>query len=320
LQLPQSFSTRLLPDAGKAGSVGGAAFLGFSSALIVGPCVTPPLAAALVYVAQTGNAIRGSSALFALGLGMGLPLLALGTFGATALPRSGPWLMRIKQVFGVILLCVAFWMISRILPLAAVAAGWGVLAMGIGFWLALTGAVRWSAAGRSARILSIVPTSALAFYGLLLASGAIAGWYEPLRPLAWVGIAPPANAWRLGDDGFQIVTDEVDLDDAIAAGRAEGRRILIDFSADWCTECRLIERNVLAEVNVRHRLDGVRLIRADVTRYDAQSRSIMQRFSVVGPPTLIFLNPVGKEIEAARVIGATAVGDFLDKIAIAERD
>ena len=190
LQLPQSFSTRLLPDAGKAGSVGGAAFLGFSSALIVGPCVTPPLAAALVYVAQTGNAIRGSSALFALGLGMGLPLLALGTFGATALPRSGPWLMRIKQVFGVILLCVAFWMISRILPLAAVAAGWGVLAMGIGFWLALTGAVRWSAAGRSARILSIVPTSALAFYGLLLASGAIAGWYEPLRPLAWVGIAP----------------------------------------------------------------------------------------------------------------------------------
>jgi thiol:disulfide interchange protein DsbD len=134
------------------------------------------------------------------------------------------------------------------------------------------------------------------------------------------GDRPPANAWRLGDDGFQIVTDEVDLDDAIAAGRAEGRRILIDFSADWCTECRLIERNVLAEVNVRHRLDGVRLIRADVTRYDAQSRSIMQRFSVVGPPTLIFLNPVGKEIEAARVIGATAVGDFLDKIAIAERD
>jgi thioredoxin:protein disulfide reductase len=319
LQLPQSLSSRFLPATDKAGSVGGAAFLGFSSALIVGPCVTPPLAAALVYVAQTGNTIRGSSALFALGLGMGLPLLALGTFGATALPRSGPWLMRIKQVFGVILLCVAFWMISRILPLAAVAAGWGVLAMGIAFWLGPMSAVRSSAAGRWARIMTIAPASALAFYGLLLASGGIAGWYEPLRPLAWAGIAPPVNAWRLGEDGFQIVTNEVDLDEAIAAGRAEGRRILIDFSADWCTECRLMERDVLAEVNVRHRLDGVRLIRADVTRYDAQSRSIMQRFSVVGPPTLIFLNPVGKEVEAARVIGATAVGDFLGKLAIAER-
>ena len=319
LQLPQSISAWLLPDSGKAGSVGGAAFLGFTSALIVGPCVTPPLAAALVYVAQTGNALRGSSALFALGFGMGLPLLVLGTFGATALPRSGPWLIRIKQMFGVILLGVAFWMISRILPLTAVAVGWGVLAIGIGVWLAAIGTARPSPAGRWPQSISLATASVLTLYGVLLASGGFAGWYDPLRPLAWAGIAPPVNAWRLGEDGFQIVTNEVDLDDAIAAGRAEGRRILIDFSADWCTECRLMERTVLAEVNVRHRLDGVRLIRADVTRYDAQSRGIMQRFSVVGPPTLIFLNPTGREVEAARIIGATAVGDFLDKIAIAER-
>jgi thiol:disulfide interchange protein DsbD len=227
--------------------------------------------------------------------------------------------MRIKQVFGGILLGVAFWMISRILPLPAVAAGWGILAIGIAFWIALAGMTRSSPAGRRPYIISIPTASVLALYGVLLAGGGIAGWYEPLRPLAWAGIAPPVNAWRLGEDGFQIVTNEVDLDAVIAAARAEGRRILIDFSADWCTECRLMERTVLAEVNVRDRLDGVRLIRADVTRYDAQSRSIMQRFAVVGPPTFIFLNPKGTEVEAARIIGATAVDEFLDKIAVAER-
>src|SRR6185437_10543452 len=152
-------------------------------------------------------------------------------------------------MFGVILLGVAFWMISRILPLTAVAVGWGVLAIGIGVWLAAIGTARPSPAGRWPQSISLATASVLTLYGVLLASGGFAGWYDPLRPLAWAGIAPPVTAWRQGEDGVQIVTNEVDLDDAIAAGRAEGRRILIDFSADWCTECRLMERTVLAEVN-----------------------------------------------------------------------
>src|SRR5262249_24918709 len=134
LKLPQFLNAKIASGNTRSGSIGGAALLGFSSALIVGPCVTPPLTAALVYVAQTGNALRGSSALFALGLGMGLPLLLLGAFGATVLPKSGSWLIRINQVFGIVLLGVALWMMSRILPLPLIAAGWGVLVVGIGVW------------------------------------------------------------------------------------------------------------------------------------------------------------------------------------------
>jgi thioredoxin:protein disulfide reductase len=319
LQLPQSLSARLLPGAGRTGSIGGAALLGFTSALIVGPCVTPPLAAALVYVAQTGNTLRGSSALFALGLGMGLPLLVLGTFGATVLPKSGRWLVRVKQVFGVVMIGVAIWMTSRILALPLIAASWGLFAAGTGVWIALVAVERLGPTWRRRRISIAAASSALMVYGLLLTGGAIAGWYEPLRPLAWSGIAPSANTWHQGEDGFQIVTNEADLDAAIEAGRLEGRRILVDFSADWCTECRLMERTVLADENVRRRLDGMQLIRADVTRYDTQSRSIMQRFAIVGPPTLIFLNPMGTEVEGARTVGATVVDDFLSKIAASER-
>jgi thiol:disulfide interchange protein DsbD len=319
LQLPQSLNAKLAPRNGASGSIGGAALLGFTSALIVGPCVTPPLAAALVYVAQTGNALRGSSALFMLGLGMGLPLLLLGTFGATVLPKSGAWLIRIQQVFGIILIGLAIWMMSRILPLPLIAAGWGVLATGTGVWIALIAMNRPKPVWRLQMVPVAATSTLLGVYGLLLAGGAIAGWYEPLRPLAWAGIVPSVNTWHQGEDGFQIVTNEADLDAAIEAGRAEGRPILVDFSADWCTECRLMERTVLADGNVRRRLNGVRLIRADVTRYDAQSRSIMKRFAVVGPPTLIFLNPMGTEVEGARTVGATVADDFLAKIAAAER-
>lgn len=319
LQLPQSLNARLLPDAGGNGSISGAALLGFASALVVGPCVTPPLAAALVYIAQSGNTLRGSSALFALGLGMGLPLLLLGTFGATVLPKSGPWLIRVKQVFGVVLIGVATWMMSRILALPLIAVSWGMLAGGTGAWIAMIAFRRSEPVWHLRQVTVAAASCALLVYGLLLAGGGFGGWYEPLRPLAWAAIVPPPNTWHQGEDGFQIVTNEADLDAAIAAGRAEGRRILVDFSADWCTECRLIERSVLADDNVRQRLNGMQLIRADVTRNDAQSRSIMQRFAVVGPPTLIFLNREGAEVENARTVGATAVDDFLAKVTAAER-
>src|SRR5262249_23376647 len=132
LQLPQSWTAKLAETTGNKGSVGGAAALGFGSALIVGPCATPPLAAALVYVAQTGQVLRGSFALFALGLGMGLPLVAFGVLGARVLPRSGAWLTRIKHIFGFVFIALAVWMLSRVMPVRLMAAAWGVLFIAIG--------------------------------------------------------------------------------------------------------------------------------------------------------------------------------------------
>jgi thiol:disulfide interchange protein DsbD len=319
LALPQVLYAALLPASDRSGSIGSAVLLGFTSALIVGPCVTPPLAAALLYVAQTGSALRGSSALFALGLGMGLPLLLLGTLGVAVLPKSGFWLVRIRQAFGVVLAGMGIWMASRILPLPLIATSWGVLFLGIGVWAFPSAWRRSRSVGQLRRGASFAASAAFAIYGLLLLFGAIGGWLEPLQPLAWAGIAPVEQTSRQGNDGFQTVTNAADLDAAIAAGRDAGRPVLIDFSADWCTECRLMERTILADDNVRHQLDRLRLIRADVTRYDAQSRQIMERFAVIGPPTMILLNLAGREVDGTRTVGMTVVNDFLSKIAAAVR-
>lgn len=319
LQLPHAWSVRLMHGADRAGSISGASLLGFASALIVGPCVTPPLAAALVYIAQTGNAVRGSAALFALGLGMGLPLLAFGTFGAAALPKSGPWLIRVKQAFGIVFIGVAVWMISRILPLPWIAMAWGAFAVGIALWFGWLELGRTRSAQHWMGVVRVAGAGALAIYGGLMSIGGIGGWYAPLRPLVWTGIAPAIAEPGFDSNGFQTVTNESDLIAAIAADSANGRPVLIDFSAEWCTECRLMERTLLADDTVRRRLATLRLIRADMTRYDTASRKLMERFAVVGPPTLIFLDTTGREVSGTRIVGPTSVDDFLTKVAAAER-
>lgn len=317
LQLPQAWAARLATTAGNRGSIGGAALLGFGSALIVGPCVTPPLAAALVFVAQTGEVVRGSLALFALGLGMGLPLIAFGVLGARVLPRSGAWLARVKHVFGFIFVGLAIWMASRVIPITLTATAWGILFVAIGLYLdvpALFEEPRWrpaSLARAGAGVLAL-------FYGCVLLIGAALSDYGPLQPLISTG-AIVSSAEAAGTEGFQVVSNEADLDRAIDLGRRQGRGIMIDFSADWCTECRLMERNIFARDVVRQQLRGMVLIRADLTHYDSSSKSLMQRFTVVGPPTVVFLNPDGSEIRDARVVGDVSVDNFLNKVARAWR-
>ncbi|MGH6714428.1 MAG: protein-disulfide reductase DsbD, partial [Bradyrhizobium sp.] len=289
LQLPQSWTARLATAAGNKGSVGGAALLGFGSALIVGPCVTPPLAAALVFVAQTGEVVRGSLALFALGLGMGLPLIAFGVLGARVLPRSGPWLTRVKHVFGFVFVGLAIWMASRVLPVPLTATAWGAMFIAVGLYLdvpALFEEPRW----RSASVARAGAGVLALFYGCVLLIGAALSDYGPLQPLISIGMV--ASSTEAGStEGFQVVSNEAELDKAIDLGRRQGRGIMVDFSADWCTECRLMERNIFAKDEVRQQLRGMLLIRADLTHYDQLSKSLMQRFAVVGPPTVVFLNP-----------------------------
>jgi thiol:disulfide interchange protein DsbD len=317
LQLPQSWTSRLAEKAGNKGSVGGAAALGFGSALIVGPCVTPPLAAALVYVAQTGQVLRGSSALFALGLGMGLPLVAFGVLGAKFLPRSGAWLARVKHIFGFVFIALAVWMISRIVPLRVQAAAWSALFLAFGGYLA--SALVFASSRRFVHFGAAAIGTLSIVYGMTLAVGAGAARYEPLQPLAMAGLVSARASAADQADGFRIATNEAELDRAIASGRSQRRVVMIDFSAEWCTECKLMERNVFSQDVVRQKFRDVFLVRADLTHFDQESRSLMKRFAVVGPPTIVFLSPDGGEILGARVVGSVGVTVFLDKLAKALR-
>lgn len=312
LQLPQSWTSRLAVKAGNRGSIGGAAALGFGSALIVGPCVTPPLAAALVFVAQTGQVMRGSFALFALGLGMGLPLVAFGVLGANVLPRSGPWLARVKHIFGFIFIALSIWMISRVASAWLAVAAWGALLFAIGgysIWFFVRASCR-----RLSEFASVIVGALAIVSGGALMAGAGTGTDGVLRPFEAVGlITYPANA-SAHDDEFLVATSEANLENAMRAGRMQSKAIMVDFSAEWCAECKLMERNVFSQEAVRQKLRGVVPVRADVTAFDRESKNLMKRFAVVGPPTIVFLNGDGTEIQEARVVGNIDVSGFLTKL------
>jgi thiol:disulfide interchange protein DsbD len=313
LQLPNSW-TRFVSGrtSGMGGSLPGAAALGFTSALIVGPCVTPPLAGALLYVSQTGDMARGAAALFTLGLGMGLPLIVYGTVGAKALPKSGLWLVRVKQVFGVVFLGVAIGMVSRIAPPQVSLALWALLAIGAGVFLGAFDPAPSCPVRRLAKAAGI----AAVLYGGTLAVGAASGATDPLQPLATLARSsvPPATT----ELASTRVTTPAEFDAAVRTAQAQGKPILVDFTAEWCVTCKEIDRNVFADPTVRGRLKDVAFIRADVTDYNEASRTLMQRFGVMGPPTILFMDPkTGQEIAPARTIGTIDAGGFLQKLTAA---
>jgi thiol:disulfide interchange protein DsbD len=317
LQLPARWADRLSGSVpGKGGSVGGAALLGFGSALIVGPCVTPPLAAALLYVAQTGDLARGAAALFALGLGLGAPLLAFGTFGAGLLPKSGPWLVRIKHVFGFIFIAMAVWMLSRVTPEWLTLALWGAWLIGLGLYLG-AGAILSRSFWRSCRVGLEMPGVIALVCGVVLLAVSVAG-SNVLRALPL--FASLASDKGVAGSDVQIVTTSAALDAAMATARAAGKPVLLNFSADWCIECKVIERNIFGNKVVQQHMLDVVLIRADITNYNDASRTLMQRFDVVGPPTMIFFDAAaGKEVPQARIVGPIDADSFMHRIASVRR-
>lgn len=320
LSLPSRLTARFTGHpTDRFGPLLGAGALGFTSALIVGPCVTPPLAAALLYVAQTGDAARGALALFALGLGMGLPLLAVGTFGAGILPRSGPWLQTSRNLFGLVFLGVALVLASRVLPDIVSMALWALLAIGTGVFIgafhpltAASGRVRHL--GKALGIAAIV-------YGAVLLIGGAAGSGDPLRPLD--ALVRPASAVPERQAAGTVVRSPAELRAALAEARTTDRPILVDFTADWCTACRTVEREVFADPGIRRRLDAFTVIRADVTRTNAGTAALMRDHAVAGPPTFLLLDPrTGSEISAARMVGEVAAKTFgrtLDRVGASPR-
>ncbi|MFC3207600.1 protein-disulfide reductase DsbD [Aquamicrobium soli] len=308
LALPAGIAGRFSGRGGN-GSLTGAALLGFGSALIVGPCVTPPLAAAMLYAVQTGEAAKGAAALFALGLGMGLPLVAVGTFGAGILPKAGPWLDRIRPVFGAVFLAIAVMLAGRLLPGPAVLGLWGVFAIGVAVFVGAFD--RLDAASGPVRRLGKAAGVAAVVYGAVLIVGASIGNGDPFNPLHTL---PGMSTTAVADRPDVRVSSLAALDKALAASQGSGRPVLVSFTADWCTVCKSNEA-VMAEPAVRGRLKALPTIVADVTAYNEATRALMARFAVVGPPTLLLIDGRGREIPGSRLTGPVTVESIETRLA-----
>lgn len=306
LALPAGLAARLAGRAG-GGSLGGAVLLGFGSALIVGPCVTPPLAGAMLYAASTGEAITGAAALSMLGLGMGLPLMLVGFFGPSLLPKGGMWLLRARQIFAVVFLGVAVLVGGRLLAPPATLALLGALLLGAGVFFG--GFDRLTAASGTAARLARGGGLLAALYGATLVVGAAGGADDPLRPLAFLGrpaaVEPVVSSAR--------VASPAAFDAALARAGADGRPILVDFTAAWCTVCRSNEK-VMAAPELRARLAGVPQVTADVTDYGTPTRALMERFGVAGPPTVFLIDAKGRELPGSRLVGPVTAEELLRRL------
>ena len=303
LQLPAGVSQRIARMQGRRGSLGGAAVLGFGSALIVGPCVTAPLAGALLYIAQSGDVGLGAAALFALGLGQGIPLFLAGSFGAALLPKAGPWMARVQPLFAALFLAMAIWLAGRILPEALTMALWALLLIGL--------AVHLGALEAQDRPITRTLGVAALVAGLIQAIGAAMGTGDPLRPLAGLGQGGIATATTAAPE-FASVGSLDQLNQRLAD--AGGRPAMIYVTADWCVICRGIERNVLPDPQVTAALDGITRIKADLSTPDPVLNALMEELGVAGPPTMIFLNGNRHETPDSRLIGTISAQKLLRSV------
>lgn len=305
LQLPSAWVNAIGGlGQGNRGSLASAGLLGFTSALIVGPCVTAPLAGALIYIAQTGDVVLGAASLFALGLGKGIPLIAFGTLGPKALPKAGAWMTAVRQAFGFVFVATAIWMVSRIIPPEAGLALWALFAIGLAVWLGAFDTLGPDATGR--RRTAKAAGLAAALYGIVLAVGAASGANDPLRPLGNLVAQRGSAAGTTEALAFRSAGTPNELQSQIAS--RDGRPSLLYVTADWCVTCAVIDRSVLSDPVIQAGLSRFNLIKLDVSGNTPEQRQIMQSLQVVGPPTMIFVDPQGRETAGTRLIGDVTRG------------
>ncbi len=309
LQLPTALQSKLSEESGhlQGGRGIGVFLMGALSALIVGPCVAAPLAGALLYIGQTGDAVLGGSALFVMALGMGVPLIAVGTAGGSLLPKTGPWMEAVKKGFGVLLLATAVWLLSPVIPPVVAMLAWAALLIIPAIFLHALDPLPPHAKGwqRFWKGIGIV----MLLTGAALLIGALAGGRDPLQPLAGLrGTAVAAEEKKLA---FEPVRSLAELDARLAA---VDRPVMLDFYADWCVSCKEMERYTFADPAVRAKLAGFTLLKADVTANTADDKALLARFGLYGPPGIIFFAPGGKEIAGLRVVGFQEAGDFLKQL------
>lgn len=307
LQVPNALQSRLteLSNRQRGGNLVGVGVMGMLSALIVGPCVAAPLVGALLVISQTGDAVLGGGALFAMSLGMGVPLLAIGTSAGKLMPRAGGWMNAIKAVFGVLLLAVAIWMLERILPATVVMLLWAVLLIISAVYMGALEPLRESISGwrrlwKGVGLIFLV-------YGTLLLIGAAAGSRDYLQPLqglvAQGGGGGGAVTVQMPALEFKSIKSVADLEREVAAAAARNQPVMLDFYADWCVSCKEYEKYTFSDAGVQQALSGVLLLQADVTANDAQDRELLRHFGLIGPPTLLFFGADGEERRPYRLVG-----------------
>jgi len=313
LQLPAFLRNKLhQPGESKRGSLVGAAIMGTISALVVSPCVTPILAGALIYVAASGDALTGAASLFALSMGMGLPLIIFGTGGGNLLPRAGMWMEEIKRFFGVVMLGVAIWLLDRIIS--------GTITLGLyGLLLAVYGVQLGAleAAGEGIARLKRGIALVLALYGAVMIVGALSGGDDPLQPLAPMTQPAPTTgtANAPADHGpWQTILGRDNLNAALADSRQAGKPVLVDFFAEWCVACKILEETTLSDPQVLAAMEDFDLYRVDITEINADSQAIMEQYNILGLPALVFFTPAGTELPESRVLGEMKPARFLEHL------
>jgi len=310
LQLPSDLQSKLaaISNRQEGGTLVGVAVMGLLSALIVGPCVAPPLAGTLIFISQTGDWLLGGTSLFALSLGMGAPLIAIGTSVGKLLPRAGAWMDAVKAVFGVALLAVAILLLERILSPAVAMALWGVLLICSGVYL---GALQQlpPAANGWGRLWKGLGFCLLT-YGVLMLVGTATGSRDTVQPLRGLGLGSGKVVERQAV--FKPIKSVADLEWELAAAKSANKPIILDFYADWCVSCKEMERYTFSDPTVIAELGRFVLLRADVTANDKQDRRLIQgRFGIPGPPAVLFFNAEGRELRGYRIIGFKPAREFV---------
>lgn len=320
LQMPSGIQSRLATVSGnqKTGTMIGAFVMGALSSLIVTACVAPPLVATLTVIGQTGDMLRGGAALFALSLGMGAPLLLVGASAGKLIPKAGAWMEAVKSAFGFMMLALAVWMLSRILPGTITLALWSILIFMLGVFMGGLTTLSPDSSGKQKLgkgfgLLAII-------YGAILLLGSLAGSDSLLRPLAGirgVAIDGSTSVAQHNELAFQRIKTTGDLDRALASAAAQGRTTMLDFYADWCVSCKEMEAYTFTDAGVQAALANTLLLQADVTANDEEDQALLKRFGVFGPPTIIFFDIAGQQRTGYEVVGYMKAPAFVEHLELA---
>ncbi len=319
LQLPGAVQSWLTvrSNSFRGGQALGVFLMGVLSALIIGPCVAPPLAGALLFIAERGEVALGGSALFAMALGMGVPLVGVGVSAGHLMPKAGPWMESVKHFFGVVLLGVAIWVVSPVLPTVVQMLMWGALLVIGSIYLHALDALPPAASGLRKLWKGVGIVALLAGASLLL--GAFSGGRDILQPLAGLRLGAAAGAGASSSAvppvRFERVATTVALDERLAA--TGGKPVMLDFYADWCVSCKEMERFTFSDDAVRQRLQSFVLLKADVSANSDDDKALLKRFSLFGPPGIIFFDATGREVKGLRVLGFQPAARFsavLDRV------